>query len=333
MILNITYGANVASAPAEFKTAVAAVQQLFETTFTNPVTVNIQVDYAPLGHDGLGASTYELKTFSFSQITTQLAAHSKSVDDAFAIASLPTADPIPGTHHYVMTTAEAKALGLRGASTALDGTTTFASNARFDYDRSDGITAGQYDFQGTVAHEFSEIMGRELNAIGNEVQTGEANGYYPYDLFKFTAEGARSFVGTTPGYFSLDNGTTNLNDFNVDKEGDFGDWAASAGDDSFLAFSGTGVVNAVTPTDLRVMDVLGWDLAFPVVDVTGHGTSGGGGNRSTFVSAPGTFVDGPPGPLETTTHHGHAVAAAVHAPHVAAVPVAPGAGPMDWHIA
>ena len=102
-------------------------------------------------------------------------------------------------------------------------------------------------------------MGRELNAIGNEVQTGEANGYFLYDLFKFTGSGAHSFVGTAQGYFSLDNGTTNLNDFNNDPDDDFGDWAQSAGDDSFLAFSGTGVVNAVTPTDLRVMDVLGWD--------------------------------------------------------------------------
>src|SRR5262245_33381171 len=329
MILNITYGANVASAPAEFKTAVAAVQQFFESTFIDPVTVNIQVNYAPLGHDGLGASTYELKTFSFSQITAQLAANSKSVDDAFASASLPTSDPIPGTHHYVMTTAEAKALGLMDASTALDGTSTFASNARFDYDRSDGITAGQYDFQGTVAHEFSEIMGRELNAIGNEVQTGEANGYYPYDLFKFTAEGARTFVGTTPGYFSLDNGTTNLNDFNVFRDGDFGDWAESAGDDSFLAFSGTGVVNAVTQTDLRVMDVLGWDLASPVVDVGGHGSGGGGGSAGSFADAPGF--------IRADQHHVDAVAPRAHvAAHVEVSQVAPAPSLVtydtDWHI-
>jgi hypothetical protein len=165
-------------------------------------------------------------------------------------------------------------------------------------------------------------MGRELNAIGNEVQTGEANGYYLYDLFKFTGSGARSFVGTAQGYFSLDNGTTDLNDFNNDPDDDFGDWAESAGDDSFLAFSSTGVVNAVTATDLRVMDVLGWDLASVVVDVTGHGhgSGGGGSGRAGFADAPG--------PEGTTAHHGHAVTADGHAPHVAAVPVAPGAGPM-----
>jgi hypothetical protein len=328
MILNITYGANVASAPSEFKTAVAAVQQYFEATFTDPVTVNIQVDFARLGHDLIGQSSYGLNTYSFSQITTALLANSKSTDDANAIVSLPATDPIPGTHHYVMTPAEAKALGLLGATTALDGTATFSSTAPFDYDRSDGITAGQYDFQGSVAHEFSEIMGRELNAIGNEVQTGEANGYYLYDLFKFTAEGARSFVGTTQGYFSLDNGVTNLNDFNNSPDDDFGDWAESAGDDSFLAFSDSGVVNPVTATDLRVMDVLGWDLASPVVDAAGQthgrGSGGGGSGHSDFSDAPG--------PLRTTGH-GHAVATDFHvAPHVGGVPVAQGPGPEDWHI-
>jgi len=151
-------GANVASAPADFKTAVAAVQQLFESTFTDPVTVNIQVDFGPLGHGLLGQSSYGLNTYSFSQITAAVRANSKSGDDVNAIASLPTTDPIPGTHHYVMTPAEAKALGLLGATTTLDGTATFSSAAPFDYDRSDGITAGQYDFQGSVAHEFSEIM-------------------------------------------------------------------------------------------------------------------------------------------------------------------------------
>jgi hypothetical protein len=230
-----------------------------------------------------------------------------------------------------MTPAEAKALGLLGATTTLDGTATFSSTAPFDYDRSDGITAGQFDFQGTVAHEFSEIMGRELNAIGNEVQTGEANGYYLYDLFKFTAEGARSFVGTTPGYVSIDNGVTNLNDFNSDPDDDFGDWAQSAGDDSFLAFSGTGVVNAVTPTDLRVMDVLGWDLASVVVDVTGHGHGSGGGG-----GAGGSFADAP-GFIRVDQHHVDAVAPRAHvAAHVEASQVAPGPAQVtydtDWHI-
>jgi hypothetical protein len=170
-------------------------------------------------------------------------------------------------------------------------------------------------------------MGRELNAIGNEVQTGEANGYYPYDLFKFTAAGARTFDGTTPGYFSLDNGTTNLDDFNVKTDGDFGDWAASAGNDSFLAFSGTGVVNAVTATDLRVMDVLGWDLAFPVVDITGHGHGSGGGGGGPAGAIPevggGFFIDGLPRVSRAAPH--------VDDGHTPSAPTG-GTSEVDWHL-
>ena len=59
-------------------------------------------------------------------------------------------------------------------------------------------------------------MGRELNAIGNEVQTGKPNGYYPFDLFKYSAAGVPTFVGTTPAYFSPDGGVTNLDNFNAD---------------------------------------------------------------------------------------------------------------------
>ena len=169
-----------------------------------------------------------------------------------------------------------------GPSDALDGTVQFADNPPFDYDRSDGITPGSYDFYGTVAHEFSEVMGRELNAIGNEVQTGKPDGYYPFDLFKFSAAGVRAFVGTTEGYFSPDGGVTNLDGFNANAEDDFGDWASSAGNDSFRAFSASGVVNAVTPTDVVVMDVIGWDAApgaSALVALVGHGAGGVGPPR------------------------------------------------------
>ena len=65
-------------------------------------------------------------------------------------AALPAVDPISGAHTYVLDTAQQKALGLLdGGFPASDGTVTF-SNApnTFDFDRSDGITAGLYDFAG-----------------------------------------------------------------------------------------------------------------------------------------------------------------------------------------
>src|SRR5262249_13736693 len=60
------------------------------------------------------------------------------------------------------------------------------------------------------------------------------------------------------GNFSIDGGATNLDNFNNALFGDAGDWAASAGNDSFLATSNPGVLNPVTETDLRLMDVIGY---------------------------------------------------------------------------
>ena len=108
-------------------------------------------------------------------------------------------------------------------------------------------------------------MGRELNAVGNTAASGP--GDHPLDLFKYSAANTHEFVGTNAGYFSIDGGATNFDNFNTATNGDFGDWAASAGNDLFLAFSSSGVVNFLTPTDLRVMDVIGWQVteAAPMV--------------------------------------------------------------------
>ena len=271
LVLNITYDPSVNSAPPGFVLAVNAVAQIFQSIFFDNVTINITVAYGAIG--GLGASSYPLLSISYAQIKNALAADSKSADDATAVASLPNADPIGGTHSYFISLAEAKALGLLGATGTSDGTVTFSNTANiFDYDNSDGVTAGQFDFSAAVAHEFSEVMGRSmLTGTSNNAQHGPANGYTPLDLFHFAAPGVRTFVGTQAGYFSADGGNTNLNNFNTNINGDWGDWAASAGNDSFRAFSNSGVVNAVTQTDIREMDVLGWDQVTALPDLTASG--------------------------------------------------------------
>ena len=142
----------------------------------------------------------------------------------------------------------------------------FSNSATFDYDRTDGIASGAFDFWGVVAHELTEVMGREVNAIGNNVASGP--GYHPLDLFKFSAAGTNEFVGTNAGYFSVDDGTTQLLDFNTSVNGDFGDWAGTAGNDSFLAFSSSGVFNLMSLADLRTMDVIGYQVVESAPTVT-----------------------------------------------------------------
>jgi len=266
MILNVTFESSVGSAPPEFTTAVDSAVNYLQTTFLDNVTVNIQVGFGtvnggPLGPGALGQSLTYLANYTYQDIKAAFANDAKSPDDASVVASLPSTDPTGGT--YWVSTAEAKALNLPPATVPADGYVGFSKTAAFDYDPSDGIAPGHYDFFGTFLHEVTEIMGRQL--LVGQTLGGVPHSYEAMDLLRFSAPGVRSFVGQQAAYFSPDNGQTNLGDFNTVAGGDYGDWASSVGPDSFLAFSNSGVTNAVSDDDVRVMDAIGWDLEQIVV--------------------------------------------------------------------
>ena len=152
----------------------------------------------------------------------------------------------------------------------MDGSTTFNSRANvFDYDRSDGISAGKWDFFAVVAHEITELMGRiMLTGAGNTAQHGPANGYYPLDLFHYSAPGTRDWSGTTPGYFSIDGGKTDLGDFNTRTDGDWGD-----GGLCFRRRLPRGCwprnLDIVSLKDLIAMDVIGYDRHYITIQPNG----------------------------------------------------------------
>jgi hypothetical protein len=257
MIINVTFDSSVGSAPAGFIATVDAVVQFYETQFADPITVNIDVGYGEvdgqaLSPGALGESITFLNSFSFSQLRSALAADATTAADQTAVASLPSSNPA-GTANFWVATAEAKALGLAGASSSLDGFVGFSSAPNiFDFNNTDGVTAGQFDFFGVVAHEISEVMGRFVMG---------GSSYTPLSLFDYSAAGVRDMSGAQPGYFSINGGTTNLDSFNSNSGGDLGDWASSAGNDAFLAFAKSGVVLPVTPADLTLLDAIGWNLA------------------------------------------------------------------------
>src|SRR3954453_4486002 len=191
MNFNITYDASVANAPVSFRTTVAAVAQFFQNAFSNPITINISIGYGEVGGSALdsgalGESLTYLASNTYSQIKNALVADAKSNDDKTAVASLASVDPTNGGNFWVPM-AEAKALGLSGASSGLDGSVGFSAMAAFDYDKSNGISPGQYDFYGVVAHQISEVMGRQL-LVGAAIGA-TPNGYDPLDLFHYSASG------------------------------------------------------------------------------------------------------------------------------------------------
>jgi hypothetical protein len=261
LLINVTYGSSVNSAPVEFKTVVGQVVEYLESHFSDSITINITVGWgevggSPLSAGALGSSLTYLTSLGYTQVINSLAADGKGANDASAVASLPAVNPNGGT--YWVTTAEAKALGLMGASSNPDGFVGFNSSAPYDYNNSDGVTAGQYDFFGVVAHEITEVMGRML-LVGGTIGP-YAHSYVPYDLFHFSGPGVHDYAGSVPGYFSIDNGVTNLNTFNTVAGGDYGDWAGAT-PDAGNAFASPGKVQPISDADLVALDAIGWDAA------------------------------------------------------------------------
>lgn len=294
MQINIVWDTSVNNAPAAFKADVIAVTQYFSGTFTDPVTINIDVGYGEVGgsalsSSALGESEYYLQQFTYSQLRGALSADAKTHDDTTAAATLPINNPISGSHYWT-STAEAKALGLSASNSGVDGYVGFSSTAPFDYNRSDGVTAKTYDFYAVVAHEFSEIMGRGL--LTGETIGGTTKSYAPLDLFHFSSPGHRDLFGTTTGYFSIDGGKTNLDYFNTKTGGDYGDWASSAGADAFDAFSYSGIVNQITETDLKALDVIGWDRAVAGSTYTGVVTTSNAWTSSVSHTFGTSYVSG-----------------------------------------
>jgi len=259
-VVNITWDSSVSSAPSQFQPAVLAAVQYLESQIRNAVTLNVSIGWgevggSSLGNYTLGASQSYLRNVSYSSLRTAMIGSVTSSDDASAAASLPASSPVSG--NYWTTTAEAKALGLSSAtSTSTDGFIGFSSSLPFSWSPSSGIAGGSYDFNAVALHEFTEVMGRML--LTGATIGSTANSYMPLDLMHYSGLGQRDFLASTPGYLSIDNGATNLGNFNTVSGGDAGDWGATMGNDAFNAFSNSGVVNAISASDLTALDVMGW---------------------------------------------------------------------------
>ena len=263
LVFNLDWDSSVATAPAGFMTDVIAAAQYLESQISDAVTINIDVGYGEIGGsalqgNALGESNGNDVAQSYSNLLSALAATgSADATDASVLASLPPASPVDGT--YFITTAQAKALGLEPAnSNASDGEVGFAPASEFTYgdtNTTGTVAAGSYDMFGVITHELTEIMGRLL------FTGGDGSGDYALlDLLHYSSSGTSDYSSSTPGYFSVDGGATNLGAFNTSPSGDSGDWASSVTDNSFDAFSSSGVLNVVTSNDLTEMDAIGWNL-------------------------------------------------------------------------
>ncbi len=263
MEINVTYDPSVAGAPSGFMTAVQAAVQYWDAEITTPITVNIAFGYGEVegqsvGADNLGESISVGANFNYAQVLAALTNTATSPDDLASIGAQPTSDPTNGGLFFV-TSAESKALGLyHGGPAAIDGYVGLSSSEPFTYAPSQRAVSGDYDAVGTLEHEISEVLGR-ISSVG-DVENG-VDIYSPLDLFRYSGAGIHNLA---PGAanFSID-GQQMLLPFNNAQQnnGDSGDWGASVSGDSFDAFTPAGIEAKVSPTDLRVMDALGYSIS------------------------------------------------------------------------
>ncbi len=266
---NVTLDPSVNSAPTGFMTAVNYALAYYQHAFTNSVTVNITFVWSPLSAGTAAQNNFFVDLFSYTQIRNALIASAKSPDDLTAYTTLPVNNPTGhgnSVAEYELSLPQERALGLGTSTGNPDITVTLNSNLSWTFDPNNRAVAGKNDAIGALEHEISEGM------LGRFGDLGSGGKYSILDLFRYTSSGVRDLT-PGPGYFSID-GTHLLTQFNNPTNGgDAGDWLPSIQGDSYGS-SYTGMISAVTPVDLRVDDIIGWNRAPATAnDFNGDATS------------------------------------------------------------
>jgi hypothetical protein len=284
----------------------AAVMEAFNTAanrwsavLTDNITVNVQIGFAALGNTTIGQTIHDYREYSYADTVTALTGRRVSADDYSSVAALSSAasfnrlinrttdhpngagSAIPYLHttdRVGMTTANAKVLGLLGATSSLDAAIRFNSDFAFDFNPTDGVSAGYYDFVGAATHE----LGHALGFISGLDDLDRLPGLLPgadftsslLDLFRFSMESLSFGLGVSDftadarqKFFSVDGGLTALVPFATGIT--FGDgyqaghWNDAVGNGLMSPTLNTGELLTITGNDLRALDVLGYTVLIP----------------------------------------------------------------------
>ncbi|NDU90918.1 MAG: DUF4214 domain-containing protein [Ferrovum sp.] len=262
MQINLSWDSSVASAPSSFKTEVQQAANMLDQSILNNVTVTIQVGW---GEDG-GASIPSSAAATGGPSSTTFASYGPT-NNSQAIATLknqallngyqdiattlPASNPF-GSNYLMLSATEAKVLGVSNPYPAkYDGSIGFSTT---------DTTISSAGIVGIALHELTHALGR----VNGWVDSQGTSWYTPLDLYTYSAPGQlwNPSNTSTPGYFSIDGGVTNLGNFSTWDPADFSNTIT----DPFGAqVAGSRIT--FTSLDLQVMQTLGFNTTSSSIGV------------------------------------------------------------------
>ena len=277
---------------------------IWESVLDDNVVIEIDGDLAALDPGVLGATGSATFRAGFDVIRNQVVADRDPADEGFLVG-LPTSSQftpiLPPGFTYAgelsATKALLKALGFDMSSfSGADATITFSTGFApdFDYDASDGIAAGKFDFEAIVVHEIGHALGFTsavdvADFLRSQGSTGELRPTV-LDLFRmlpgagatfFTTAARLITTGDLEPFMAFWDGTQDLMLSTGVVWGDgrqASHWKANE-------LSGGNFIGIMDPTlsrgeraelttnDLRAFGLIGWDVVYPVaiVDCNANG--------------------------------------------------------------
>ena len=187
-----TFASNTA-AVAAFNRAAAQ----WEAFLGDPVQINISAIFdSSLPTGALGSTQSVMITRLYDPVRNAMVFDAADETDDGVVSALPTAATftaaLPAGRNFDaagtqmrVTRANYKALGLIASDATSDGTIRFSPTFNFDFDNSNGVTPGAWDFESVAAHEIGHLLGfeSEVDQLNNGFSTIARP--MPIDLFRF----------------------------------------------------------------------------------------------------------------------------------------------------